>query len=682
MTAKGVTAWVLSHLMRDEDGKIHRNSDNKVQCGVSGADGVGQCQHTCSLAEDKQYGPYSKHLKNAHDLDFYDEKLKEEAEEKIKNSNAWAKKTRTVRKDETYVKDFSGFIDWAISHGIPYSAFEDRRWRKICEGHVGYAKPANKRQFTDALDACADAKRNALIQSLQTRDVSVSADGGMTCQRPTMGVTATNRTPLQTICKPLAISECKGKEPADLVKVLDVALNQLTFTSGRLLSLCSDNAANIVVACRKICLARRMIFTRCCIHSLQLEMFRTVDTEDCKASMAICQASSLWRAPVVTRWWSFYASLLKVAKVPETEVNGLSLENRLAVTKTLKGLAMYRVAGRLMEQDACTIPGSMRLWIMLIKNSSGDLALRLRDRLMRMMDGIHVCAAILSPKLKWGTEDTKGLPTFVRDCPAFKDRRSLIETLQILHSKTGTGIDVIIRELDVMQTGEEQRRCEPKDLETYDYYGADRVMIVPAVCSASRNMLKDKNHEGCVERVFSEMALSHTAIRNATSADHIEAEIIIRANSDLKFWMSADPKERVSVPDAEPPQIDRLEEDTVIMNGDAHMQEVKLFEGWNHMGSMEHDDCMTVLDLYKRILRFFQLTKMEKHFVKGLKIEYPGPSCTIGAYVKKLTIQGQYGLWLSNSAGEKDEKKWTYIALADPKLTLWAVKNLDLLDGR
>ena len=165
-----------------------------------------------------------------------------------------------------------GLVGWAASHGIPYIALEDRRWKKICNGEAGYAMPPNKRIFTDALDAVGCQLLKDMQSLTQTRDVAMSTDGGSTHNLSTMATVVSFRAPNATTTKPVSIVPHTSHDPEYLKNLLKNEIDQLNFSTGRLISLCTDNAASLVAANRSLAMEKKYIAIKCFVHSFNLEM--------------------------------------------------------------------------------------------------------------------------------------------------------------------------------------------------------------------------------------------------------------------------------------------------------------------------------------------------------------------------------------------------------------------------
>ena len=164
----------------------------------------------------------------------------------------------------------------------------------------------------------------------------------------------------------------------------------------------------------------------------------------------------------------------------------------------------------------------------------------------------------------------------------------MIDTLRLLYSKDGCDEAALMKELTALSSMDEQNRCTSKELSSSDnFWTSDRQHFFPILSKCGRTLMIIVPHECQCERIFSYQKLAHTAIRSRMSAAHVQAECVVRANTDLEKWLSAD------VDADNPDETDNhMEVDEQTLNENAAVRDEKRFERWDHHASMEHRDGM------------------------------------------------------------------------------------------
>ena len=338
------TQWCIKKLAVTECGERIYDEQGRSQCSL--------CPKWFLVTEDRQYQVIEKHLSTVHGeaYDAYSQKCDENA--RNANRAVWAnvrqKRSRDEHEDDVFTR-------WVVRHGVPYSAFDDPDWKIIFDG--GTAMAANSDRIRANIVSCAAREKEKITAKFKNRDYTLAIDGGTTHNRSVLAIVGLLRgLDGTTAAYPIMSVHKEDDAAATIGTMVRQAIAMLP--TATCISIVSDNHAPTRCATSAVCREVNAFPVRCYVHCAQLEIKRHfISLPDVFDALELAKKHESYRAPVPTRWWGVQETLETVEKKASKE----DLVLLLAIRKVLPTMIALRTFGRIMEEDACTIPSAMRL---------------------------------------------------------------------------------------------------------------------------------------------------------------------------------------------------------------------------------------------------------------------------------------------------------------------------------
>eukprot|EP00759_Apiculatamorpha_spiralis_P029921 PhF_6_TR31828/c1_g3_i2/m.47069 len=345
-------------------------------------------------------------------------------------------------------------IEWAVDHGVPREALLDDRFRRISHG-LEAEPPKSRETLNDAVIGVSNLEKQEITTLINHQTVSLCVDGGSTHDLHTLAVVV--------VCKgvayPFALMEIGSGETAESYKDIILKICADVKSSGaKVQHICAKKWAKEVGA----------FFTICMVHCLNLVMKRILDLEASQTIIELGKQWKKWKPPVATRWWSTFDEIERAKNSDD-----LDLATRARMDKWLTEHVPYRISGRYMEKNCCTVGDALYKWVDLIDKTTSNLHyVYLVDRLIRVMQEEHLLLITLSPKVQFSDTRWKG--------PGLKSwiKGEVLPLILNLYSTLpqedqGSLENNIDEELNEWLAGDCARTCPPKEGQSFTSYWND-----------------------------------------------------------------------------------------------------------------------------------------------------------------------------------------------------------------
>lgn len=291
--------------------------------------------------------------------------------------------------------DLQTLVDVACDYGWPVCMFDDERVHTLLNtGSV------DSQTVRAAIVQRWASMESASVAACVGKVCTVCADLGTTNHLHTLAITVVSRDSNSTNVFSMGCAVMESTTADKLLPVLDKVIKRLRTAGARVGIIVTDNGRNMVRAAKD---TYNILDIRCFVHSGQLYIRASVMTlpQVVKAENILKNFSKKCYLPCQTRWWSLLDCLERFAKMlRNTNGDGETIG---AVDAAIKILAHYRVLGRLMECDNCSILSGMELFYQMSKLVGHDDD-KFRGRVAEMSTEVIVAAAAMHPENPWVEE--------------------------------------------------------------------------------------------------------------------------------------------------------------------------------------------------------------------------------------------------------------------------------------
>lgn len=473
--------------------------DSGVAADAKGNKVCTLCDSHLTLRNNNRYSGILDHMTDLHGVSYENYERVVADYRRSKNPAAASQRQTTIPECFQPTRaQLEGTALWFCDHSIPLSAANDATFRRNWMSGNNINSKALRvtivGMWSDMEKANVDASANTYC--------TVCADLGTTQSMHTLAMTVVSRTDKITHVFAAGCTAVVESKAATLHPLIDRLVARLRAARAIVTCIVTDNGRNVAAAARMNLTTEEV---RCFIHSSQLYINDTVMKSSvvALADAELKKESKTRYLACPTRWWSLLACLERLLRDLYRAQASAALIGKIKAAVDL--LQQYRVLGRIMERDDCSILGGMELFFQMGSLAGGNQK-EFRKRVCLMLTNTLVAAAALQPGALSGVTGIQ-LATI---------KNVVVSVAQ--HMIPGSEKNAIFNEITSVITGQ----FTPESGVAFWDDTSIRCSL-PILGNVMQLLKYSCCSEASTERYFSRQGLVHTALRASMSEDLVMA---------------------------------------------------------------------------------------------------------------------------------------------------------------